>query len=120
MKKSFIVLAALLMTQVVHASKWTDFRDQLANDIKKGVLGADTVNCFANYSVSEGTPLGRRDSKRQEKIQAGSVLEGCQAAKSSVYSKKGLFGPESKQIDSLVCTNRKGESFNVNLVTCQK
>lgn len=88
--------------------------------IKIGVkLASGKVNCNATYLVSQGGVFGQSTQNQLINIKGKNAGDACVKAQSMASKGSGVFGPNSRVLRSLQCTNVTGRSFFVDVNTCQ-
>ena len=112
--KKYLFAAILVASTMAHAQFKID------DLIKIGVkLASGKVNCNATYLVSQGGVFGPSTQNQLVNIKGKNAGDACVKAQSMASKGGGVFGPNSRVLRSLQCTKVTGQSFFVDINTCQ-
>lgn len=109
-----------LFAAVFAASTLTHAQIQIGDLLKAGVkLASGNVNCNATYLVSHSGVFGKETQTQLINIKGKNAGDACVKTQSMSSQGSGVFGPNSRVLRSLQCTNVLGRSFFVDINTCQ-
>lgn len=109
-----------LFAVVLAASTMAHAQISIGDLIKIGSkLASGKVNCNATYLVSDSGVFGHETSTQLVNIKGKNAGDACVKAQSMSSQGSGVFGPNSRVLRSLQCTNVTGRSFFVDINTCQ-
>lgn len=109
--KKYLLIIAIATSSTAHAG--IDIGDVI-NAAKK-----IKVNCNATYIVSTSGVFGGSSKTEILNIKAKNSGEACVKAQSRASKGSGVFGPNSRVLSALQCTNVLGLSQFIDVNTCQ-